>query len=313
MTTERIRQRFAWLAAIAFFMALPLSGRAEDAIDPQDVGQRSGATEELVQANAHEELVQRRAAILEEARTALDQTHTALTALENDDKTKALDALALATGKLEILLAREPDLALAPIDVDVVTHDLYATVESVREARNEARRLLDEGRVQEARILLSGLASEIVISVTNLPLATYPEAIKAISPLVDQGQLEEAKLALRGALNTLVVTQRVISLPVARASHMLQLAEALLEKESSAEEGQEEPQPVPEEIGSLVQGARDQLELAEALGYGEEADHERFRSQIADLEKKIGSDESTESLFARLQRSLAGFETSQPN
>jgi hypothetical protein len=308
MTNERIRQRFAWLAAIALFMVLPLSSQAEDVTDAQQ-GQPSEASEGLVQTDVHEELVQRREAILEEARTALDQTHGALTALENDDKAKALDALALATGKLEILLAREPDLALAPIDVDVVTHDLYASVESVRAARDQASALLDEGRVQEARVLLSGLASEIVISVTNLPLATYPRAIKAVSPVIDQGKVEEAKLALRAVLNTLVVTNRVISLPVARASRMLHEAESLLEKKDVSEEGEEQAEPIPKKkIGELVKGARYQLELAEVLGYGQEADHEKFRNQIAELEKKIGAEQATEGIFARLQRSLEGFE-----
>jgi hypothetical protein len=132
----------------------------------------------------------------------LDETHVALKALEEGKSKEALEALARATGKLELLAARDPDLAVAPVDVDVVTHDLYATPRAIREAREEAGELLEDGKVQEARRLLSGLASEIVIRVTNLPLATYPDAIKEISPLIDRGETEEAKSALRAALNT---------------------------------------------------------------------------------------------------------------
>jgi soluble cytochrome b562 len=309
MTTERIRQRFAWMAAIALFVASPSWVQAEQATDLQG-DPPSESADGLIQTDAHEEWARRREAILEEARSALEHTHGALTALENDDKGEALDALARATGKLEILLAREPDLALAPIGVDFVTHDLYATIESVRAARDQASELLDEGRVQEARALLSGLASEVVISVTNLPLGTYPQAIKAVSPLIDEGKLEEAKLALRAALETLVVTKHVISLPVARASHMLHEAESLLETEEVAEEGDEEVEPLPEKVAGLVQGARHQLEMAEVLGYGPKADHERFRKQIAELEKKIGTEQATDGIFARLQKSLESFETS---
>lgn len=309
MARERFRARFAWLAAVAFLLAPPQSVWA----DPQSTGGKDEpreSTEELIQSEAHKKWTQRQEAILEEARAALDETHASLTALEQDDKDLALEALARATGKLEILLAREPGLALAPIEVDAVTHDLYATVESVRAAREEAIELLEKGRVQEARLLLSGLGSEIVISVTNLPLATYPDAIKAVSPLIDQGKYEEARQALRAVLNTLVVTRSVISLPVSRASHMLQEAESLLEAKSASEEGEEVATVDPEKIDGLIQGARHQLEMAQVLGYGQEADYEKIRTQIAELEKKIDGDQGTEGIFARLQKSLEGFQSS---
>ena len=36
----------------------------------------------------------------------------------------------------------------------------------------------------------------------QIPLATYPAAIKAVAPLIDAGHMEEAKAALEAALNT---------------------------------------------------------------------------------------------------------------
>lgn len=70
--------------------------------------------------------------------------------------------------------------------------------------------------VQRARSLLEGLGSEIVFTVTNLPLATYPDAIKAIVPMIDEGRIKEAKVALGLALNTLVLTNHVVPLPILR-------------------------------------------------------------------------------------------------
>jgi hypothetical protein len=64
---------------------------------------------------------------------------------------------------------------------------------------------LDEGNVQKARHLLRDLASEIVISVVNIPLKTYPAAIAAVAPMIDQGRIDDAMVALQAALNTLVV------------------------------------------------------------------------------------------------------------
>ena len=81
--------------------------------------------------------------------------------------------------------------------------------------------------MQQARALLSGLASESELQVTNLPLATYPAAIKAVAPLIDAGKKDEAKAALQLALNTLVVERFITPLPtVPRAGNARRGGEA---------------------------------------------------------------------------------------
>ena len=300
MTRMGIRPSVLRLAIIALFLAIAPAAFAEEETSAKE---EVSVSEDKVQEEVDEKLAERRKAMMEEAHAALDETNAALQAL-NDGKTKeALEALARATGKLELIVARDPELALAPVDVDLITHDIYATTEAIRKARDEAEELLEDGKVQEARALLSGLASEIIISVTNLPLATYPEAIKEISPLIDGGKIGEAKTALRAALSTLVVTNQVISLPVLRAQQMLNEAEELLEKDELSDEDTKK-------IGELVESALKQLEMAELLGYGEEEEHQKFRDQIAELQKKIGAEEETKGVFARLRKSLDGFRSS---
>jgi soluble cytochrome b562 len=208
MTRRSIYSPIAWLAGIGLFAASPLS-----AAEVEDKTKAAGAeppqsVEEQVQKDIDAQAAERRKAMLQEARSALAETNAALTALDEGKTAEALDALARATGKLEILLARDPDLALAPVDVRYITQDLYGTVDDIRAAIDQVEALLDDGEVQEARALLSSLASEFVISVRNIPLAPYPDAIKAVTPLIDKGEIEEAKLALRpaegrrGAFNT---------------------------------------------------------------------------------------------------------------
>ena len=51
------------------------------------------------------------------------------------------------------------------------------SVEAVRGLGKQIADLVDDGKFQEARPLLSGFASEVVIRTTSLPLATYPDAI----------------------------------------------------------------------------------------------------------------------------------------
>lgn len=256
-----------------------------------------------VQEQLDRRLAERRKAMMEEAHAALAETHNALQALDEGETQNALDALERATGKLELIVARDPELSLAPVDVNFITRDLYATPEAIRAARDQAEDLLDDGRVQDARRLLSGLASEVVVRVTNLPLATYPDAIKEITPLIDDGRTDEAKRALHAALSTLVITDQSISLPVLRANAALDEAQTLAEQDELSDEDRAK-------LEEWVETARTQIEMAELLGYGTESDHEEYRKQIAELEARIGNDSETQGIFAKLRHSLDHFETS---
>ncbi len=217
----------------------------------------------------------------------------------NDGKTDdALKALEVATGKLELILARDPKLALVPVDVGMVTHDLFADVDTVKAAIREARDLLDDGKVQDARLLMSNLASEVVISTTSIPLATYPAAIKAISPLLDKGETEKAKLELQAALNTLVVTSDVIPLPLLRSQHMLAEAEKLAENEKRSEEESKQ-------LDALLKAAVEELKLAEVLGYGTGKDFAPLHKQISEIKDKAAGGKSGKGWFDKLKQQLS--------
>ncbi len=75
---------------------------------------------------------------------------------------RSISALERATGKLELILARDPKLALAPTSVSAVAYDVYGSADAVKKAGQEAEDFLEEGKVQEARHILKGLASETV-------------------------------------------------------------------------------------------------------------------------------------------------------
>ena len=238
--------------------------------------------------------------IVEEAVAALNETKNALAALDANKKAEAIAALGKVVGQLEIIIAREPELAFAPIDVRVTTHDLYASLKTIELAKKEAEDLLEDGEVQKARILLKDLASEIVISVVNLPLATYPDAIKAVIPLIDKDKFDEAKAALQAALNTLVVTTHVIALPVIRAEQMLIEAEKLAETEKRSDKDNKI-------LSDLLQNARVQLEMAAALGYGDKKEYKDFYKQIEEIEKKTDDGKSGKGFFDKVKHSLSNF------
>ncbi len=240
---------------------------------------------------------ERRKSLLNDAVEALDETQKALAALESGDTETAIESLAIATGKLDLVIARNPRLALAPIDVRMVTHDLYATVEDIEKIRDRAAKHLKSGRLQDARILIEGLRSDIVVEVHNVPLATYPAAIKAITPLIDADKVNEAKAALQSALNTLVVTEQVFPLPIIRAEHMLTLAEELAETKDR--EGEQN-----EELLGLLDGTRRQLKLAQILGYGMEDDFTEFYEQLDKIASKTEGGKSGAGFFDAIRNAL---------
>jgi hypothetical protein len=84
---------------------------------------------------AENAISQQRKKIIGEAVAALAETKSALRALDAKKTEEALAALERASGKLDIVLARDPRLALAPIDVGVTTYDVYATLDAIKKAK----------------------------------------------------------------------------------------------------------------------------------------------------------------------------------
>lgn len=257
----------------------------------------SASVQDEVDHRVDERVDDKRDRIMKEAVSAVEDTRKALQALEDDEKQKALDALERVVGKLELILAREPTLALAPVNVGAAAFDVLTSLDTIEKARDAAEEALEEGDVQRARRLVGKMASEIVVSVSSIPLATYPAAIKAVAPLIDAGKIDEAKRALRAALNTLVVTDHVIPLPNLRAEAMLKEAEKLAEKEDRSQEQNER-------LAELLQNARYQLEMGQALGYGGEDAYRELYRQLEGIEKKTGGGKSGEGFFDQLNQSL---------
>ena len=232
-----------------------------------------------VQKETDSQAADKRKQVLDEAVSALALTKSALAALDEKESARALATLAEVTGKLELIVAREPTLALAPVDVRTIVHDLFANTETVEAMTDEALDALKHGEVQRARRVLALLASEIVIAVTNIPLATYPATVKSVVPLIDQGKIEEAKAALQLALGTLVETLSVIPLPILRAKLLVKRAETLTEDGQRSEASGERLQ-------DLLNEARQQLEMAELLGYGKKKDFEPLYSELKKVKEK---------------------------
>jgi hypothetical protein len=261
------------------------------------------AMEGEARSQAQAAINEQRKKIIDEAVSAIAETKNALRALDEKKTQDALAALERASGKLNVVLARDPNLALAPIDVDVTVYDVYTTVDAIKKARKQAEDYLEDGEVQKARLLIRDLASEMVISVVNVPLQTYPAAISAVAPLIDRGKIDEAKAALEAALNTLVAVDHVIALPILRADVKLARAEELAQKEGRSDEDNKM-------LARLLNEAREQLKFGEALGYGNKRDYKKFYAEIDDIEGKTKLGKAGKGFFDQMKAHLSEFKRS---
>jgi hypothetical protein len=285
---------------------VPASAPAQSSNAPAaDTNQQATDANNKVVNDTQQQMAEKRKKITAEAMAAVGETRNALKALDEGKKEEALAALEKTTGELELILDRDPQLTLAPTNVSEITTSIMADAAKVRQIRTTAEELLVAGQVQAARHLLEALASETVISVSNIPLGTYPDAIKQAAKLIDDGKQDQAKTVLQTALNTLVVTNTIIPLPVAATQSLLKDAETLAEKKDrSVDENKK--------LNDLLTASRTQLEFAEALGYGTRQDFKELYAELDTIRSKTSDGKSGTGFFGNITHSLTGlFQTSQ--
>ena len=282
---------------LACFASVP--SFAQDAVENQAVNNTElDTTNEDVEQQIEQEKTEAETkaedSLVSEAVDALAETQTAIAAIDAGNKQEAIDALANATGKLDIVLARSPELALVPVESSVTAIDTAPnnpeTVETIREDIDDA---VDRGDLPTARELLNNLMSEIRTTTVNLPLATYPNAMKEAARLLDADKTEAAKQVLQNALSTLVVTEISLPLPVITAESLVEEASSLEDKDKALE---------------LVGNAKTQLKLAEELGYvANENQYAELSQEIESLESQIKADGDTGNAFSKLKDNIAAF------
>lgn len=283
--------RVAIPALLALFLALPIGAHAEG-----ETGTPAPETQSEIGRSAQEELEAREADVIKEAQDALQETYRGIEAIRQGDHPGAVAALAAAVGRLEILLARRPDLALAPFDVTVEVIEFVGDIDTIRAVPTAADLALSGGHLQAARKLLSGFASETVVRVHNLPMATYPAAIREAARLLDAGRDDEAAFALRAALATIVLTETVLPHPLIDAVTHLDAARALAETEGRSDEQNQA-------LTAAIDAARTSLERAEAFGYGTRSEFRDLYREIREIERRASGDVSITGLFTGIVES----------
>jgi hypothetical protein len=231
----------------------------------------------------------------QEAIAAIEQTEGAIKSIADNKKDDALASIERATGKINVLLARNPASALIPVGAEVVVIDTAPVdpkaIDQIVQRATDATKQRD---LPAARILLASLVSELRIRITFLPLATYPLALQQAAKLLDQGKNQDAGKVLLTALNTLVMVDHVIPIP-------LILAQAAIEAANSQRQNKDVAL-------TLLQTAKNEANRSRLLGYmSSDSEYKALDGEISDLERAVKGTSDTSSMFSHLRDGISAF------
>ena len=278
---------------IPLILSLPLTASATDAIKNPLATLVPDLTTSIKDSSTEKQLVK-------EAVDAAIATQTALKALANNQPKEALAALQVASGDLHLLLARQPALALVPIDIQVQVLEGPAYLKVIKSLKNQLIGLINDEKFQDARPILDGLVDEIRVTVASLPLGAYLATIDQVIPLINAGNLSEAKLELIKALDTLIYTQEITPISIFRAEDKLNQAFQIEHKEDLSKPENKD------KISNLLIKTNQDINVAEALGYGTKKDFEPLYKEMDTLKKSIGT-AGFESEWQKIKNALSTF------
>ncbi len=227
---------------------------------------------------------------------AVADTYKAIDLLDKNKPKEALDVLKDVIGELEITLEANKNISLVPVDSYSMLIDTTLGPDEIKKEIKRVKKLLDEGDIQEARKVLNTLQSEIDIIIKQLPLGTYPDAIKLASKYIVDGKIDEARSVLSIALNSLVIKTVVIPLPIVRAADLIEEASKIAKTSKK-------------QAIKYLDEAKKQLKIAQILGYGkDEADvYKDLQNRIESIEKEIKGKNKSAKLFEELNQKLQEF------
>jgi len=243
-----------------------------------------------------EKKAQKENPIISEAINAIRNTQDALIYLNAKQISKAKKAIELAIANLSDVLNRPNPPYLLPVNVNIMAYQFKGNLQTIKKDVEEAKTLVIENKLPQAREILNTLRDEIDIKTVNLPLATYPAALNLALRYINAGKIKEAKDVLVMALSTLVEVKTIIPIPLVKAQQLVIAASKMVKKNKK-------------EAIRFLEEAKHQLILANALGYSSTSatTYKMLENQIRHLEKEIRANHKTEGLFERLIDSLKLF------
>jgi ribonuclease HII len=234
--------------------------------------------------------------LVQEAIKSLELSAKALKSLNENNPKEAKKNIELALGKLEAILSAEKTPKLLPIENRILVKNFAGTAKDVDTALEQVKKLLGDGKVQQARVLLSTLQSEIDVTVVSLPLISYPNALKLASKYLIEENAEKAKKVLSLALSTFTEVEQIIPIPIINSVELIATASRIAKENK-------------EQALKHLEFASDELTKAEKLGYisSSTTTYKQLHEMIESVEKEIKGPNKAEALFKELVDKLKEF------
>jgi hypothetical protein len=250
-------------------------------------------------AEMQQEIIKQKVALTKEALTTVVKTQDLIQLIDKGDHKNAIKKGKELIGDLEVLLAKDPSLALVPVNVTFQKEELVTDINTVKATTKLVKEAVNKGYYRVAGDLLKDLRSEMIINTFLIPTATYPEAIKASVIALEANKPEVAKGILFEVLNTVVIEKVVLPLPVLKAEQLIIEAASIDAKDHENVDV----------VIALLSNAEYQLQLAEALGYGKrDKDYVMLSKAIKELKKSVKAKKDSKSKFDKLKTDIKKFQ-----
>ena len=249
---------------------------------------------ENIKHNAVIKAEQNQDKLVSEAIKALKYTADANIYLTHKNKKLAIESLKKAIGELTIVLNSPKAPYLLPVDVKMQAYEYVGNIKNIAVQVKAAKKAVEDNNLPLAREILNSLKSEIDISTINIPLATYPSAIKLAVKYLNENKIKEAQDVINMALNTLVKTNTVIPIPLVKANDLIVMASKTKNKKQAIR---------------YLEEAKKQLKLAQLLGYSSTSNttYKMLKDSINKIENKINHNKNTNSFFEDLKNKIKEF------
>jgi hypothetical protein len=285
----------AWSGCVGLGSIGSAEGESSPAAPPSRPEPQSRRAQITIESERQEAERQARKILDDKAVVAVEETKEALRYIADGKTREAIEAIEQTQGKLTLLLTRNPASVLLPVDLQARVIDTAPRdSEQILEIAKDASLAFDEENFPDARTLLHALMSEVRVRTYNLPLATYPKALKDASYFLQQGKSDEAASLLSAALNTLVALDEVTPIPLIVARDAINHAQTQLNS--------------PAEALRLLETARNEFLRARLLGYASRApEYAWLNEEISKLEKQLKNKEESGRIFVALKQKLGAF------
>jgi hypothetical protein len=216
--------------------------------------------------------------------------------IDANKKDDAIKSLEKAIGKIEVVLSNPKAPALIPVDAKVVVAEYLGDAYSAQNAVITSIALLQNKRVQDARKIVQALVDEIDFTTINLPLASYPGALKLAAKDLQDNKLAEARKVLVTTLNTFVQITTVTPIGILEAQDLIVAASKVAKQDKKLA------------LAHLA-AAKAALKKDEALGYTSTSDttYKMLNEEIKKVEKEIRGKNKAEKLFEELINKIKEF------